>query len=312
MDILAGRYAESLSYRFSDGREATQSSAFSSPQCTSTSSSHITQPDEEEPFQEPSFPPTLTPDCSACGIRLEYMRYVCTICGPSQPRRDLGDSHEVGTIVGFNHKHNSRSARSDAESDEDSTSTRRAASFSSSGTVGALAIRTSRTGSDGRSRSIDEVVSPLGSSETDPNPFLHYHEDDFHEITSSNGARNLALHGYELCPGCIESQGIAHTRDMGVKMLRSEPVGGNPGLARKLRHFGAMDHTYCEMIWSATGWRDISEYTTVVASVRSYVTDAQHLKNIWIASVVQSVTFHWIRNVSNVSSSQYCHYSDMR
>ena len=265
MDLLAGRYAAFSPYSFSDGREVTQTSAFASSQCTSISSAHISEPDEEEPFQEASFPPTLTPDCSACGTRLEYMRYICTICGPSQPRRDLGDSHEVGTLVGFNHQHGSRSARSDAESDGESTSTRRAASFSSSGTVGGLAIRTSRTGSDGRSRSIDEVVSPLGSSETDLDPFLHYQDDDLHEISSSNGARNTTSHGFELCPGCIENQGIAHTRDMGTKMLRSEPVGGNPGLARKLRHFGAMDHTYREMIWSATGWRDISRSAAVIA-----------------------------------------------
>jgi len=282
MDSTARHHPSTLLHSISDGRSFTQPS----------SSAHITDPDEEEPFQEPSFPPTLTPDCSACGTRLEYMRYVCTICGPSQPRRNLGDSHEVGTIVGFKHKRRSRSARSDVESDGESTSTRRAASFSSGGTVGGLAITTSRTGSDGRSRSIDEVVSPLGSSETDPNPFLHYHDDDLHEVTSSNRARQSALHGYELCPGCIETQGIVHTRDMGEKMLRSEPVGGNHALTRKLRHFGAMDHAYREMIWSATGWRDISRFASVTANSRSFVADTQHLQDIWTTPVARSVTFH--------------------
>lgn len=33
---------------------------------------------------EPGAPPILAPDCSACGLRLDYMRYVCTTCGEGQ------------------------------------------------------------------------------------------------------------------------------------------------------------------------------------------------------------------------------------
>lgn len=44
----------------------------------------------QEPFYEPvriaepAGPPILAPDCSACGIRLEYMRYVCLSCGEGE------------------------------------------------------------------------------------------------------------------------------------------------------------------------------------------------------------------------------------
>lgn len=44
----------------------------------------------QEPFYEPVRiaepvgPPILAPDCSACGVRLEYMRYVCLSCGEGE------------------------------------------------------------------------------------------------------------------------------------------------------------------------------------------------------------------------------------
>jgi hypothetical protein len=108
---------------------------------------------------------------------------------------------------------------------------------------------------------LEEVVSPLAPSRPLSNPFASSDAEPgegmhTHEVLSANGTRNRAFDGFELCPGCIEVYGIDHTRMMGLKAIRHN---GMNGMAGKLRRFGVMDHTYREMIWSATGWRDISE-----------------------------------------------------
>jgi hypothetical protein len=216
----------------------------------------------EEPFIEPAYPPSVAPDCSACGTRLEYMRYVCTICGPGKLHSsERGDEHEheheVGTVLGFPSGRARRTSSAGESDGESTTSTKRASSvFRHPLDDGSESFR-----SDDRGRSLEEVVSPLDPPGRLSNPFasgLSGPEEEMHEVLSANGRRNKAFDGYELCPRCIEVHGIEHTRMMGMKADRPGMSDGRNGMGGKLRRFGAMDHTYREMIWSATGWRDIS------------------------------------------------------
>lgn len=228
-----------------------------------TDRSATTTTTTEEPFEEAGSPPEIAPDCSACGTRLEYMRYVCTICGPAQVHgryeRDYGyeHEHEVGTVLGYPRDQAGRPGTGSSDG-ESTSSTRRASSVRHP-----LEDLEDSLRSSDRGRSLEEVVSPLASSDRSINPFtsgISEPEDDTtSEISPIARTRNGTLDGFELCPGCIESHGIEHTRQMGIQASRSGSMDGSNGMSGKLRRFGMMDHTYEEMIWSATGWRDISE-----------------------------------------------------
>ena len=225
----------------------------------------------DEPFEEPSGPPSAAPNCSACGTMLGYMRYVCTICGPGKLQNGEEDGyeheHEVGTVLGRPSVQRRRPGSAGGSDGESSTSTRRASSVYRH----PLDARSNTNLSDDSGRSLEEVVSPLGPPGRSSNPFtsrLSENHEEPHNVLSSNGNRHKAFHGFELCPGCIETHGIEHTRMMGIRAVRPGVSDTLNGLGGKLRQFGAMDHTYRELIWSATGWRDISACSLPTMTLR--------------------------------------------
>ena len=59
--------------------------------------------------------------------------------------------------------------------------------------------------------------------------------------------------GYELCVGCIEQHGIAHSK-AAAKEAKALLSGTE---VRRRRRAGELWHTYREKIWSAMGWQDV-------------------------------------------------------
>lgn len=187
----------------------------------------------QEVIEEPAAPPGLAPDCSACGVRLDYMRYVCTICGEGTFLLE-GQGSTQGK-------------------------TRESENISSNGTSSLCQDAVCKT-AQGK-RSLEEAVSPILAPDRPSLPMLasrHHHAPG----TPTPDASNLDAQGFELCPGCIESYGIEHTRSMGeLETLMNG--SGHQQHQGKLRRLGVMNHTYRELIWSATGWQDISELSSL-------------------------------------------------
>ena len=61
--------------------------------------------------------------------------------------------------------------------------------------------------------------------------------------------------GYELCAGCIEAHGIAHSK-AAAKTAQAKVNGAVVGQQREQR---GMRHTFREKIWASTGWVDVGE-----------------------------------------------------
>lgn len=57
--------------------------------------------------------------------------------------------------------------------------------------------------------------------------------------------------GYELCPSCIESHGVEHSKQAARDARR---------LGRRVRG-GPLRHTFREKIWGTGGWQDVGELT---------------------------------------------------
>lgn len=219
-------------------RHSNHSSHLVSDQDVSTVSGAITplqtrgEDDQEMEFEEPAGPPGLAPDCSACGTRLEYMRYVCSICG--QGRMWLEDGERESATMGGSSSSGSGSMTTEWQPPQVSGSVEEQIAEALESPVGSPV--------HGTHQELDQIISPSETVTPHSNPFTH------------GLGRHKSAHGYELCPGCIEAHGVEHTRAMG-----SQGQGQDRSVSKR-RRLGTMNHTYRELIWSATGWRDISTY----------------------------------------------------
>ncbi|OCF60275.1 hypothetical protein L486_02955 [Kwoniella mangroviensis CBS 10435] len=197
----------------------------------STSPPQTPLPHELVRIAEPAGPPILAPDCSACGIRLDYMRYVCQCCGEGE----------------FWKENTSKGAKSLLwSSDSDSSSD-----------------TTSRTSTE--SRTVYNVATPsqLTASQIQSSPTTatyRYGLTPPDSPSSPNGdllnGRRPKARGYELCADCIEVHGIAHTRAIAAKAKSSHAE------RRRRRQGGDVRHTFREKTWAAEGWVDV-EYSEV-------------------------------------------------
>ncbi|KAJ9124266.1 hypothetical protein QFC22_001065 [Naganishia vaughanmartiniae] len=187
-----------------------------------------TPPEVAEEFEEPVGPPGLAPDCSACGVRLEYMRYVCTVCGEGHFWLESDDARRCVLP----------SAGEDRDSEDSSSS-------ASSG--------------DQTTWAPPRMSSNLGQLSRQPpvsNEDTRNSGGNMEDLSSREGLshRKHARNGYELCPACIELRGIQHTKAMG-EIETNKP--GTNGPTQNIRKFGTLNHTYKELLWGAKGWKEI-------------------------------------------------------
>ncbi len=263
------------------GRVEWQPTLHSAPSPSITGDSdHTSVPDDgatehDGAADEPAAPPFFAPDCSACGLRLDYMRYACAVCGEGhmwqegqQEKRIVLEAHlgGVGSSDGASSGNAEWGPAAGAAAGEGRSQGSSASSASSSSATAEPETRL--TEGDLRSSGSDASTDRTSTSESSPPTTPVDALEDGRFIApplSTAKTPHKAPHGYELCAGCIEIQGIAHARAMGAVDLellsegafaRETDAGVTPvaGFARKL---GAMRHTFRELIWSAKGWKEI-------------------------------------------------------
>ena len=184
----------------------------------------------------------LAPDCSACGIRLDYMRYVCQTCGDGEMWKENapGKAAFIPPRV-----------PSDSSTSEGSEETEWAAQASNgSDTVYGEQSRS-------RSGSMSTSASRGSGSREGPGSPKHVHQDDLDAGTGAmdRPQRSGSLpRGYELCVGCIEVHGIAHAK---AAAKEARKLGGAE-VSRRRRQ-GELRHTFREKIWGVQGWVDVGE-----------------------------------------------------
>lgn len=167
-----------------------------------------------------SGPPVLASDCSACGIRLDYMRYVCTTCGESDKWRENAPG-KAPFLPAQN-----ASASSISSEDTDNTA--------SNGSHGSQTIY----GAELRSRSSSMCTDTSALS-----GLASYAEDEMDRPQRSGSLPR----GYELCPGCVEVHGISHAK------------AAAKDAKKKGRRVSELRHAFREKIWGPEGWVDVGE-----------------------------------------------------
>lgn len=227
------------------------------------------QPEEIVRAPEPMGPPILAPDCSACGIRLEYMRYICLTCGEA----DMWTVNAVGKAPFVPPR--VPSERSDDESSDGTAGWVRARSQSSgtSGTSGQEStgsqtvynVNRSRSGSLSTNASRTSLAVTNGSALSPSSPNSPLSPENGDEVLP----REHAPRGYELCPGCIEVHGIAHAKAASKAAKEERNSDGRSKKRLRLRH------TFREKIWGLEGWIDVGEYSVSVMLKPEYAEDAE-------------------------------------
>jgi hypothetical protein len=167
--------------------------------------------------------PIFAPDCSACKIRLDYMRYVCITCGEAETWKDGDPEKEVFARS----RHSSDTSTSDGSEETEWAG-------------GANHGESSR----GRSTSLTTEVSARPDHVSPTNSSLTVNEN------IGGKRRSTGSTGFELCVNCIEAHGVEHTRQAIQVDARS---------ARRTSERGQSSHTFREKIWSVEGWIDVGE-----------------------------------------------------
>lgn len=185
-------------------------------------------------------PPMLAPDCSACGLRLEYMRYVCVSCGEG----DMWSQSAPDNRLRLAARVPPPSIPSDSDG-SDSTAWGPAPVPGAPGDSSACLLqprsRTASMSTTSSSLSI-AVTNGSASSPTAASPRL---PDGADEIGFDE--RQYTRRGYELCPGCIETHGIVHAKAAAKGKSRDRH-------GRRVRGFR---HTFREKIWGNGKWVDV-------------------------------------------------------
>ena len=177
--------------------------------------------------------PILAPDCAACGLRLDYMRYVCKTCGEGELWRQY-DPDKPGFVSRRISVHSSTSDQS--ERTEWAGRENRAE----------IHTKDQIEGYRSRSSSMSKNASPGGRSPS------HYHQERplkselvIGRNVGKGRGRPLSPSGYELCVGCIEVCGIDH--------CKAEAT-------REGRRTAELRHVFQEKMWSSEGWMDVGEF----------------------------------------------------
>lgn len=227
-------------------------------------------PFDDEPVRiaEPAAPPVLAPDCSACGVRLDYMRYICQTCGegemwkenapgkaafvPPRVPSDSDFSDESSVSTEWAHLRSDDSASGSRGPGSTGSQTVYNHTRSRSGSVVTNASRGSLHVANGSASSPTSIHQRWGSGPTPPDSPTSDHAD---LPDASTGTRPARPRGYELCAACVEVHGIAHSK----AAAKAERAERRSGVSRRGRKAGQLRHTFREKIWAAQGWQDLGE-----------------------------------------------------
>jgi hypothetical protein len=184
-------------------------------------------PFDDEPVRiaEPAAPPVLAPDCSACGARLDYMRYICQTCGeggmwkenahgkavfvPPRVPSDSDFSDESSVSTEWAHLRSDDSASGSRDPGSTGSQTVYNHTRSRSGSMVTNASRGSLHVANGSASSPTSIHQRWGSGPTPPDSPTSAHADLPDALTGTRPARPR---GYELCAACVEVHGIAHSK----------------------------------------------------------------------------------------------------
>jgi hypothetical protein len=173
--------------------------------------------------------PTLAPDCSACGLRLDYMRFVCLMCGEGQMWKEdrPGKSRPSPRIP------------EDAASTISDSSSITEWAEGADTTTSILHTARPRSDSDSTNASDRPVVRSIMPER---------------DMTANSGQhRYRASRGYELCPGCVAIHGIAHIK----AAARSTRASYSARESRSRHRLEESRHVFRERIWGPKGWVDL-------------------------------------------------------
>ncbi|KAK0202723.1 hypothetical protein DFS33DRAFT_1342403 [Desarmillaria ectypa] len=194
-----------------------------------------------------SSPEVLT-SCSECGVLLDSIRYVCSMCGEKDPIAVSSQTNGKGKdrdpfaegLLPYPpqaHRHLKPSSQN--------------LSSSSLTYVGSYE---SLTDPHHRYKPLPSVPSLISTSQI-------YLDGGIYSQSSNKG--------YELCSGCIESAGLMHAIEAGgvasgtsptaSSMASSSPEGASEWRRLAPKEKGKLRHAYHEKIWSYEGWKDVEQ-----------------------------------------------------
>ncbi|KAJ7509854.1 hypothetical protein B0H11DRAFT_1961269 [Mycena galericulata] len=220
---------------------------------------------------------TLT-ECSECGVLLDSIRYVCSICGEKKPasqsNKGKGRSVHAHQEHGFSafqnhdhehsHNHQYPTPFPDHHEHEYTYPPRphqHNTSASSSRTyLGVGGSTDSLNGSTRQFKPLPRIpnhagpaLSVFGSQTTLVVPPGHTRDDD---------------QGYELCSGCLEHAGVTHAIEAGLQPGSASPSvsPSSPEDAQRALEWrrlapkkGQTRHAYHEKVWGHVGWEDVEQ-----------------------------------------------------
>ncbi|KAL5537219.1 hypothetical protein ACEPAF_1042 [Sanghuangporus sanghuang] len=219
-------------------------------------------------------PPAALTDCSACGVKLDTFRYVCSTCGEKTPRVDVGVLAEIDMNVDINGLGKGK-ARGDSASESGSSID----PFSDRYAYPPMKHRTNK---------------PTKPSFFRPLPALPLSQKSYGVLPASTSSSTTLAGdsgGFELCASCIETAGVMHalqgsTASDGASTHPNEPSSPSDeqltlsALRRAApRQKGKFRHAYLEKLWSAVGWRDVEQDDTGECTIcNSKLLDGQRYK----------------------------------
>ncbi|CAK5267462.1 unnamed protein product [Mycena citricolor] len=226
------------------------------------------------PYTKESIPPELLQflpvtalpadkltDCSSCGVLLDSIRYVCTICGEKKPVSELNKGKGKSPLPQLQHRpltdpdphlhhqhppiHHAHtypppmdySYPPQPSSDPRPTPIRSLGSLSST-----------------RSSSLNSSMESLRSHKPLPKLPDSPPHTDVPSASSSQVTLVAPEHGYELCSGCIEHAGVTHA----IEAVSGSAMSGPPSEWRRLAlKKGQLRHAFHEKAWGHFGWEDV-------------------------------------------------------
>ncbi|KAJ6581877.1 hypothetical protein B0H19DRAFT_1116820 [Mycena capillaripes] len=247
----------------------------------------------------PPAPETLT-DCSECGVLLDSIRYVCSICGEKRPisqsNKGKGKSfhthqdYENSGYIGHHYSGYGHTPPDYPSSPQPPGSFnghhehayppwphRHDSSPSSSRTfLGVGGSTESLNGSMRHSKPLPRLPGLHGSSAS-------AYSSQATLVVPPGHARDEP--GYELCSGCIEHAGVTHAIEAGLSPGSASPSvsPSSPADAQRALEWrrlapkkGQTRHAYHEKVWGPLGWEDVEHHENQVNRCSTCTAETTH------------------------------------
>ncbi|KAJ7017714.1 hypothetical protein C8F04DRAFT_970323 [Mycena alexandri] len=248
----------------SDSTDSHQSHGFDHSPDHSYTTSNTSIPREVLQFL-PLNPPaseTLT-DCSECGVLLDSIRYVCSICGEKKP----ASHYQYANGHDQSHQYpNSFQVPHEPEYSYPPRPHQLGSSPSSSRTfLAAGGSSESLTGSMRHFKPLPRLPAH------GPSPSVFSSQVTLVVPPDSGSMREET--GYELCSGCIEHAGVTHAIEAGLSPGSASPSASplTPEDAQRALEWrrlapkkGQTRHAYHEKVWGHLGWEDVEQDETQI------------------------------------------------